>query len=672
MTTSGPYLGLRAYLPGDAHLFFGRDAEIRDVRSLWLSSRLLVLFGPSGVGKSSLLQAGVLPALADAEADVLPVGRLAAPGTVGDARPNPFTAALVATWGLGTVGRTITDLLRRSTRGTDEYGQARPFLAAIDQFEDLFTDVNGSREERDEFISDLATALRDNRDLNLLITVRDDFLAAVLPLEERLITKARRRYRLLALEPGAAEQSVSGPLTGTGRSFGPGAAAHLVEALRTTRAADALSPARTRLDELVEPVQLQVVCERMWTALPTGLTEITTADVTRYGNVDRTLSDFYDEAVRKVSQLFQVRQDELRVWIAKAFITETGTRDMAYEGASTTAGMRNEIPAALVDLFILHAEMREGFRWYELAHDRLIAPILRSNRAFAELTAPAGQSAWAVVRRLQAAEGALVGGLLDTAEGWAREAYHEVDDTRMRAEADVLLGRIVARRDGVGRAEARYQQAAEAFERLGDRLAVGRVYARLGDAYLADRQYLPAITSYRRALERIHGDPEVQLAFATALWHSGQRSAARAVFGQILTVDPSYAPALSGRGQLSAELGDGESALVDLDRAVKLSTGPQEQAALHSARALALASLGRTEEAAEQISVTRDLRAAAGIPAGVLDLRAAQVAAARGDAARAAELAAAALRAQPPLAPAHAADVQRLLTDLGRTPQPDS
>jgi tetratricopeptide (TPR) repeat protein len=669
---AGPYVGLRDYRAADADLFFGRDAEIRDVRSLWLSSRLLVLFGRSGVGKSSLLQAGVLRGLANANAEVLPIGRIAAPHGVGGVRENPFTAALAATWGLGTDGRTITERLRWRAGGIGDYGEAKPFLVAIDQFEDLFNDALGSPEDREQFIVDLAAALRDIRDLNLLITVRDDFLAAVLPLEDRLITTARRRYRLLALEPVAAEQAVSGPLAGTGRTFGPGAAAHLVEALRTTHATDALGRSQTRLDRLVEPVQLQLVCERMWTALPRELTEITIADVTQYGNVDRTLSDFYEDAVSKVSQRFHVRQDDMRVWIENAFISETGTRDMAYEGASTTAGMPNEIPAALADEFILRAEMRGGSRWYELAHDRLIAPILRSNRAFAELTAPAGQPAWAVVRRLQAAESALVSGRLDDAEGWAREVYHEVQDTRMRAEADVLLGRIAARRSGVEHAEARYRQAAEAFEGLGDQAAVGRVYARLGDAYLESRQYHPAITSYRRALERIHGDLEVQLAFATTLWHTGQRRAALGVLGQILTVDPSYAPALDGRGQLLAELGDGEAALLDLDRAIKLNTDPRQRPALHSALALALASLGRTDEAADQLRMAHGLRAVAGMSDAVLDLRTAQVAAAGSDAARAAELAAAALRAQPPLAPVHAADARRLLTELGRSPEPSS
>ena len=70
---NGPYAGLREYEPPDSKNFFGRDQESRDVRSLWLSDRLLVLFGPSGVGKSSLVKAGVLPALSDDEVDLLPV-----------------------------------------------------------------------------------------------------------------------------------------------------------------------------------------------------------------------------------------------------------------------------------------------------------------------------------------------------------------------------------------------------------------------------------------------------------------------------------------------------------------------------------------------------------------------------------------------------------------------
>ena len=55
-----PYPGLDPYTEDDAELFFGREADIRMIVNNARAQRLVVLFGPSGVGKSSVLQAGVV------------------------------------------------------------------------------------------------------------------------------------------------------------------------------------------------------------------------------------------------------------------------------------------------------------------------------------------------------------------------------------------------------------------------------------------------------------------------------------------------------------------------------------------------------------------------------------------------------------------------------------
>ena len=74
-----PFPGSRPFGQSDARLFFGRSAQTRQLRSLWLTERTIVLAGPPAIGKTSLLLAGVLPALTETgEADVLPVGRLTA------------------------------------------------------------------------------------------------------------------------------------------------------------------------------------------------------------------------------------------------------------------------------------------------------------------------------------------------------------------------------------------------------------------------------------------------------------------------------------------------------------------------------------------------------------------------------------------------------------------
>jgi hypothetical protein len=58
------YPGTRPFEAAEKHLFYGREREINDLTRLTILERLVVLFGKSGYGKSSLLQAGVLPKLA--------------------------------------------------------------------------------------------------------------------------------------------------------------------------------------------------------------------------------------------------------------------------------------------------------------------------------------------------------------------------------------------------------------------------------------------------------------------------------------------------------------------------------------------------------------------------------------------------------------------------------
>ena len=60
----GPYRELRAFDLQDERLFFGRSRERRMVAANFLGSRLTLLYGPSGVGKTSLLRAGVAAELA--------------------------------------------------------------------------------------------------------------------------------------------------------------------------------------------------------------------------------------------------------------------------------------------------------------------------------------------------------------------------------------------------------------------------------------------------------------------------------------------------------------------------------------------------------------------------------------------------------------------------------
>jgi len=165
--TSQPYVGLRAFRMDESGLFFGRAKESLDIARLWRANKLTVLYGSSGVGKTSLLQAGVIPTLDSNRFDIWPVGRirpgLAMPiSTVPD---NLYTFALLSSWTsqerASTLSHmTILGFLRKQAERNDRYGDPMPILVAIDQFEELFSAAPQRQGLLRPFIAELADALQ--------------------------------------------------------------------------------------------------------------------------------------------------------------------------------------------------------------------------------------------------------------------------------------------------------------------------------------------------------------------------------------------------------------------------------------------------------------------------------------------------------------------------------
>ncbi|WP_326642477.1 WD40 repeat domain-containing protein [Streptosporangium sp. NBC_01755] len=177
-----PYPGLDAFKEDEAAVFFGRDRQISDlVRRLHNSSiapddRFVALVGASGSGKSSLVQAGVIPRLRERRWLVLPV---MTPGG------NPMAALATALSDAeGTVEAPA--VLRRLRRSPDDLAHhvqrlrtttGRRFsrlLLVVDQFEELLTSTG--EHERDLFLSAVRTALERDRRLWLVATLRIEFL----------------------------------------------------------------------------------------------------------------------------------------------------------------------------------------------------------------------------------------------------------------------------------------------------------------------------------------------------------------------------------------------------------------------------------------------------------------------------------------------------------------
>lgn len=379
-----PYVGPQPFERDDANRFFGRRREARDLAALVVAHRVVLLYSSSGAGKSSLLNAGVLPLLEERGADVLPPGRVGG-AALADSAANVYTAALLAQWSREPDPPTLAAWLATLPRGVDEEGEAVLRVLVLDQFEELFTARPDRWKERATFVEELAAALDADPRLRLVLTLREEYLAQLEPYAELLPGLLRTRFRLERLGYDAALEAVTLPLRPTRRSYAAGVAEGIVRDLLTLKVEAGGTP-RDVEGEYVEPVQLQVVCRELWNGLPADVDVITSEHVQRFADLDAVLAAFYEDALAAAAAESGARERRIRTWVRDELITAGGTRSTVYREVQTTAGLDNRAVEALERKRLIRAEPRAGGTWYELTHDRLIDPIRGSNaRSFARV-----------------------------------------------------------------------------------------------------------------------------------------------------------------------------------------------------------------------------------------------------------------------------------------------
>lgn len=392
-TTPNPYVGPRPFERKDSARFFGRDQEARELLSLIVANRMVVLYAQSGAGKTSLLNAQVAPLLEAEGFEVWPFARVQGPEVSGvnPAEINNIYAfyslfswagdeSSAADW----ANVSIPTYLQNHPHVQDEAGYEQPRVLIFDQLEELFTAFPARWQEREGFLNQIARALESDPLLRVVFSLREDYVAQLDPYAHLLPRNLGIRFRLERMRPEAALAAIRSPLRETERNFAPGVAEQLVEDLRAVRAETLAGQVKTVTGEFVEPVQLQVVCQNLWEDLPAAVTTITAEHLRQFGNVDQALSNFYTRAVNRALSAAGVDEETLRKWFEASLITPAGTRSTVYRGVRETAGIDNTAVQILEDMHIIRGEIRAGSRWYELTHDRLIEPIQQANRQWHE------------------------------------------------------------------------------------------------------------------------------------------------------------------------------------------------------------------------------------------------------------------------------------------------
>jgi len=391
-----PWLGLASFTEEARGYFYGREDEVAELARRVQRKLLTVLFGMSGLGKTSILRAGLVPRLR--EQGYCPIyvrvdyGRDSPEPAEQIKQAIQRTARRAGEWtqvGVAAAGESLWEYLHhRDDVLLDEAGNTLIPLLIFDQFEEIFTLAQSDdfgRARAATFIADLAD-LVENRapkelearleadetlaerfdfargDYRVLIALREDYLAPLEGLKGAMPSITQNRLRLAPMTGIQAMAAVMRP--------GKGLVSEEVAAAIVRFVAGGAELANAE----VEPSLLSLICRELNdTRIAQDRAEIS-LDLLA-GSHATILSNFYERSLAdQPPAVRRVIEDEL--------LTASGFRENVTEerltGSLTAAGAAPGIVPLLVNRRLLRIEERLDARRVELTHDVLCGVVKHS------------------------------------------------------------------------------------------------------------------------------------------------------------------------------------------------------------------------------------------------------------------------------------------------------
>ena len=406
-----PYRGLMPYSEEDQPFFFGRDGEREIIIANLMASRLTLLYGVSGVGKSSVLRAGVAHHL-----------RQLARQQSAELGGPEFAVVVVNSWRddpvAGLAERCRESVAQALDLPTLEAAPASPTLARtlqawtdrlggdllviLDQFEEYFL-YHAGEDGDGTFAVEFPRAVnRPDLRVNFLVSIREDALARLDLFKGRIPHLYENYLRIEHLDREAAREAILKPVeqynrlrTGEGRPFRvePG----LVEAVLdqvatgqvvlgdTGRGAVAMTKSEPAASARIETPYLQLVMTRLWEEeRRAGSDSLHLTTLARLGGAGQIVKTHLDAGMRELSS----PEQDIAAQAFRYLVTPTGTK-IAHRVADLVeyAG----VPEARLTP-VLEKLTGSGFRIlravapsrYEIYHDVLAPAVMDWRRRYAE------------------------------------------------------------------------------------------------------------------------------------------------------------------------------------------------------------------------------------------------------------------------------------------------
>jgi formylglycine-generating enzyme required for sulfatase activity len=355
LSEGNPYRGLSHFEAEHRALFFGRDADIRAVLERLRRQPLVLVAGDSGIGKSSLCRAGILPRVEQGALDEF--RDFSTLTLVPGQRPLSALAAALAP----VLGKTEAELGAQLAESPGQIGpilraayqNRRGLLLFVDQLEELITVSEPAQAER--FASLLDELALPSSGVRVLLAVRGDFLTRVGGLPGLGGVVERALYLLRALTQVGVREAIVGPARSSGVVF------ESQTLIQTLTAAMEQGTGGLPL--------LQFALAELWERRDLARGVIPQMALTAMGGVAGALSQHADSVL---ARLTPAEQQAARGLLGR-LITAEGTRsERREEELIDTSQEARTALRTLVQGRLLHARTVAGQASYEIAHEALI------------------------------------------------------------------------------------------------------------------------------------------------------------------------------------------------------------------------------------------------------------------------------------------------------------
>jgi len=434
------YPGIHSFTADEQDLFFGRDREKKELYRLISLNEAVVLFGKSGTGKTSLLQAGVGPMLA--ERRLQPV-KLRLNNT-----HQPVSRQLFEQLNDGD----YLPLRTPDTLSLWEYcklfeyypgGERFAPVLLLDQFEELFTLYHDKPEAQHDFIGQLAEVLNHKTpahvleaakavadeterarllappQVNIVISIRSDFLYLLDRLSARIPSILRCRYELQALDESNTRRAITLPPALPGAfaslpfSYSESALQEMLDSLVTGEDGEASAAAKE-----VEPFQAQMLCRYIEQKIideqrPSGF-EVKPGFYGGSAGIADIRKQYYNGVMAKFDANTRPRVERL---LGEFLLSNDRRIIQEHDYLLEKCALSDADLKLLCDERLLKEEPRGGSFYYEISHDKLVPPIVEAREA-----------------RLQAEEALRLEQERVEAEARAQEAEARAAEEKERAE----------------------------------------------------------------------------------------------------------------------------------------------------------------------------------------------------------------------------------------------